>query len=433
VFSIDGAKQQISLRFMTQTNHSIFSAASVSKPPSFSATKKIFAAAAVALALVFLPSRSAAQAQDDDYLRIFDMIQQGDTLNANGKTALALAKYHQAQTNLWNLQRAYPDWDKNAVTFRMNYLAEKIASLEKPAVTNETATEVASRRTSSAKPAASSGAQFKLLDAGAEPRELLRFHPNPGDKQTLDMTMTMAMTMGAQGAGAAMPQIKIPAITMTMNSTVKDVATNGDITYEIEFSDATVKDDPSAMPQVVAALKASLAGFKGMTGTGTLSSSGMSRKMDFKMPPSADPQVSQMMGQMKDSLSGIRAQLPEEPVGVGAKWEVHQPIKSQGMTIDETVTYQLVTLDGELCTAKTTIAQHAANQKIQNPSMPGLKLDLTKMTGSTIGEVTFDLTHVMPSKGNMDSHTDIAMNMNAGGKPQTMTMQMDINIRFESK
>ena len=119
-----------------------------------------------------------------------------------------------------------------------------------------------------------------------------------------------------------------------------------------------------------------------MSGTGTISSRGFSKGIEFKAPPGADPQTRQIMDQMKDSFASLAAPLPEEAVGPGAKWEVRMPIKSQGMTIDQTATYELVSIEGESLTTKSTITQHAANQKIENPAMPGLKVDLTKMTGN---------------------------------------------------
>ena len=70
------------------------------------------------------------------------------------------------------------------------------------------------------------------------------------------------------------------------------------------------------------------------------------------MPPGADAQTRQLMDQMKDSFSSVAAPLPEEAVGPGARWEVKMPIKSQGMTIDQTATYELVSLEGERLTTK---------------------------------------------------------------------------------
>ena len=103
------------------------------------------------------------------------------------------------------------------------------------------------------------------------------------------------------------------------------------------------------------------------------------------------------------------------------------------MTIDQTTAYQLVSIEGERLTAKSTIIQSAANQKIQNPAMPGLKFDLVKMSGNGAGETTIDLAQLLPAKGTVDSHSELSMAMNTGAQKQTITMKMDLNLRLETK
>jgi len=252
-----------------------------------------------------------------------------------------------------------------------------------------------------------------------------------GDKQTLGLTMKMAMEtkVGEMESQA----VKMPAMELTMTVAVKDVSDSGEINYEIVMGDASVSDEPGVMPQVAEAMKAAFAGFKGMSGTGTMSSRGLSHGIEFKAPAGSDPQARQLMDQMKDSLSQLAAFLPEEPVGLGAKWEVKMPIKSQGMTMDQTTVSELASLDGERLTTKSTITQHAASQKIQNPAMPGLKMDLTKMTGKGTGERTVDLGKLLPLAGTGEVHSETSMVMNAGGQKQAMTMKMDMNIRLETK
>src|SRR5206468_12492146 len=118
---------------------------------------------------------------------------------------------------------------------------------------------------------------------------------------------------------------------------------------------------------------------------------GLTPATEPKVPAGADPQIRQVMERMKESVATLASPFPEEAIGPGAKWEAKVLLKSQGMTIDQSATYQLAALEDERLTVRSTIAQHAANQKIQNPAMPGLKMDLTKMTGTGTGEVTFDL------------------------------------------
>ncbi len=109
------------------------------------------------------------------------------------------------------------------------------------------------------------------------------------------------------------------------------------------------------------------------------------------------------------------------------------PLKSQGMTIDQTATYELVSIEGERVTASSTIAQSAANQKIQNPVMPALKLDLTKMTGNGNGKITLDLSQLLPQEATVELHSESSMAMNAGDQKQTMTLKTEMNVRLEAK
>jgi hypothetical protein len=275
------------------------------------------------------------------------------------------------------------------------------------------------------------GPQVKLLQAGAKPRKKLRLHPKPGDKQTVDMTLKI--TMDIQAGEMPSQPMKMPPMKMTTEVTVKSVSHDGSITYEMVMTDASVADDPDAMPQVVEAMKSSLTGLKGLSGTGVMSNRGLNNGIEMKVPPGADPQLRQALEQAKDAISRMAAPLPEEAVGPGAIWEFKEPIKSQGMTMDQTVTYQLLSRQGERLATKSTIVQSASNQKIQNPAMAGLQLDLTKMAGNGQGNLTFELGKILPLKATGDVHSELSMQMDMSGQTTTMLMKMDMNVGLEAK
>jgi len=371
---------------------------------------------------------------DEQYLQIYNLIQQADDLNSSGKAALAKAKYQEALTELKSFKQDYPNWNVKLVAFRLNDLAQKLTALsEKPraAAGDGARTNAPGSNADANAITSSSTTQAKLLEAGAEPRKVLRLHPSPGDKQTLTLTMKMAVetTMGGM-PGQAM---KLPAMTMNMDVTVKDVSGQGDITYELVMGGVNVADDPAGTPQLAELMKAALGGAKGMSGTGTVSSRGLTKGMEFKVPSGADAQTRQVMDQMRESFSSMAAPLPEEAVGPGARWEVRMPIKSQGMTIDQTTTFELASIEGERVTAKRTFSQRAANQKIESPAMPGLKVDVNKMIGTGTGQSMFDLGKLLPSEGTMDLHSETDMAMNMGGQKQAISTKLDLNVRLESK
>ncbi len=394
----------------------------------------------VALGMMVFPA--CADEPEDVYLRIYAIVQQADALNSSGQTAQALAKYREAHKALLNFQHENPQWNKKVVSFRLNDVVEKVTALSQktsaPAGGSQGAKQDSTSSEKEPTPAPSSPSakavgtpQVKLIEAGAEPRKVLRLHPKPGDKQTLGMTMNMAMEM--KMGESEIPPIKMPAIKMTMDATVKSVSPEGDITYEMSMSDASVADDPNVMPQIAEALKSAFGGMKGTSGTGMISNRGVGKGTELKAPTGASPQVSQVMDQMRESFSTLSASLPEEAVGAGAKWEVQRQIKSQGMTLEQTAKYELLSVEGERFTAKSSIAQHASNQKIENPALPGMKIDVSKMTGNGTCEIKTDLTKVLPSEGTMNLRSDMSMAMDMGGQKQAMNMKLDLDMRLATK
>ncbi len=379
--------------------------------------------------LVLLAASAPAQVRegDDLYLESFHLIQQGDGFLKAGNKAAALSKYRQAESGLVDFRRLYPDVAPKMVAFRMNYVAEKVTECsEKPA-----AEKPEEGQTAASPSSARASGGIKLLAAGAEPKKVLRLHPKAGDKQALGMSIKIAMEMGMGGMQAQ--NIKLPVIKMPLDVTVKSVSADGDISYESVVGEPSMEADAAASPQLAEVMKTSLGSLKGLSGAGTISSRGLVKKVEMQLPAGADPQARQALNQVKDSVAQMAIPLPEEPVGPGAKWEFSRPIVSQGMTMDQTATYELVSVEGETIKAKTTVVQSAKNQKIESPAMPGLKVDVVKMNGRGGGDLTFDLAQPFPLAANADLHSEITMGMNAGGQKQTIDMKLDFGLQFQTR
>jgi tetratricopeptide (TPR) repeat protein len=68
------------------------------------------------------------QGLDDEYVQIFRLIQEADSLSDSAPSQ-ALAKYLDAQAALDRLHKGSPDWNTRIVDYRLNYLANRIATL----------------------------------------------------------------------------------------------------------------------------------------------------------------------------------------------------------------------------------------------------------------------------------------------------------------
>jgi tetratricopeptide (TPR) repeat protein len=72
---------------------------------------------------------SWAQSTDEQYVRIYNLMQQGVALEASGQPEPALAKYLEANTELKQLKRVYPTWNPKVVDYRLRFLAERIEAI----------------------------------------------------------------------------------------------------------------------------------------------------------------------------------------------------------------------------------------------------------------------------------------------------------------
>ncbi len=88
---------------------------------------KRYLSLAIALLLTALAG-ARGQSLDDQYVQIFNLIQEADALTAT-QPRQAVTKYSQAQARLEQMQRGTPDWNSKVVHFRLNYVRSRIAEL----------------------------------------------------------------------------------------------------------------------------------------------------------------------------------------------------------------------------------------------------------------------------------------------------------------
>jgi len=271
------------------------------------------------------------------------------------------------------------------------------------------------------------GPAVKMIDQGAEPRQELRFKVNKGDQQKVEMSMDMSMKIDMQGM--AMPEQRIPTTKMLMEVSVTDVMDNGDTRWEMTVLSADVVDDPTINPMVVSAMKDGLKGITDFKGWAVITNRGFVKEADITIPPTADPQMRQMMEGTRQSLDQLTAPLPAEPVGVGAKWEVSQDISQQGMTIQQTAKYTVTAIEGNLIKADVELTQRADQQKVDMPGMPpGVSAELLQFDTKGGGNTQIDLTKVVPPAGTVSADMSMRTKIDAQGQSQTMAMSMKMKI-----
>jgi hypothetical protein len=250
-----------------------------------------------------------------------------------------------------------------------------------------------------------------LLEPGAEPRTLLRLRPKAGDKQIVAFRMKMAMDLS--------PLTNLPPITVTMQIAIKKVSVNGDIDYERVITDVSVRAGSGPTDKVIEPVRAAFSKLKGLTTSGVVSSRGFSRRTEPKSPKSDKvlPAIVRLFqAQMSAGLDIIAAPLPEEAVGAGGKWEVKPAEESQDSVAK--VVCEIVSIEEHRVTAKLTVTVSASKLTPKDLAI----------TGGGSGEMTIDLVHIMPAKGNLVYRVEMSGNDKPGGPNVTLKMQTDLRI-----
>jgi hypothetical protein len=231
----------------------------------------------------------------------------------------------------------------------------------------------------------------------------------------MDMTMNMSMAMNI--GGMSMP-MNMPPMKMTADCAVTGVAPNGDITYDIAFTEFAMDPSADANPTIAAAMQGLQASITSIKGTATISNRGVTRSAKLDV---ADAQLKQTIGQMTSQIENLSMPMPEEAVGVGARWEVRLAMVSGGPTMFQKTVYEVVSIDGSSVSLKVTTEQTAPAQPISNPAMPaGSEIYMDKMTGTGSGTATIKLDSLVPTS-EVTVTSSMSMTVSMGGQSQAMT------------
>lgn len=266
-----------------------------------------------------------------------------------------------------------------------------------------------------------------LVDAGADPKAELRYDIPVGMAQgtTMSMKMDSSQTMN----GMAMPSQAIPEI-RTPFSVKVDERSGADTKYQITMGEMEVVDDGSVPKQMIDMMRSMFAGTGGTVLRGVFDTRGVHKDIQIDTPNDAGPAMREQMSQSADSMKQMSMPLPEEAVGIGAKWTVEKEVESNGMKMKQTATCTLKERTGGTIVLDVKIHQSADPQAITNPQAPQMEIHLDALEGTGQGTMKIDLARMMPRESTMESSTKISMTVQGVQRiDQTMHMTMKLESR----
>lgn len=183
---------------------------------------------------------------------------------------------------------------------------------------------------------AMAGPTVEVLDVGAEPRYPMRLDPQEGQEAVLQMRMDMAMEMTVDGEPE--PTGELPSTIMTMHALV-DQVTDDTIRTVVTYRAAELDgQDPGGVQELLDTLE-------GLSGTVTTTRTGAFVEGGFTTT-GIHPFLQEMVQSFDQQLSSLAIPMPEDDLGVGARWRVTTSFELGGLVIQMEADYHLAAFDG---------------------------------------------------------------------------------------
>ncbi len=263
--------------------------------------------------------------------------------------------------------------------------------------------------------------EVELLEPGEGERVALRLRSEVGQTETmrLEQVMTMQIQLGEQQG----PTVEMPPIRMDMVMETTHVGEDGAMRHSSRLSNLEVLGDGP----LVARLEQDLAPLRELTGWDVIDARGRMVAAEYELPGSASPELRNSLQRTQEALRQLMPPLPEEPVGVGARWQAVSDVRSQ-IAFRQVSTYTLESMEGDRIVLSVQTEQSADPQPMAS-DQPGVTAELLAFDGEASARIELNLVGLAPtSEGNVA--VELTTRATADGQPpQEVTMKMATAVK----
>ena len=267
--------------------------------------------------------------------------------------------------------------------------------------------------------------KIDLLAAGTGEKKQLRFTPVVNSRQT----STLTLRLDDKGLAAT-----IPATKLTMEIVVTQIAANGDISFDFTYKNVDIVAEPSIPPSVLEPIRRSLSSLVGLSGAVVVDSRGQTKSTSLRLPQELDSSTQQIFEQLSSSLGQLYAPLPEEAVGLGARWRTSQELNINGIQLTQSAIYELVSNQGNVLQLKMLVEQEAQSQEVKLPTSPdipaGFRVQLRSFSNQGEGEMTLQLGQMLPRRSILSSRSSVVLNLKPPQSEQSVPMNQELNVQI---
>ena len=238
-----------------------------------------------------------------------------------------------------------------------------------------------------AEPPPAKPGQFELVTAGAAPLRQLRYRPIKGATSRFEMSMNFDLESG--GAVHTMP-----TLTLDLELAVVDVASDGSAKLRTTIKHASATDRVANAPVSAAQMNEGLRKFDNVVITSTLSPQGRQRDSKVAAGQDLSPVLMQQITTMTQGLEQLAMPMPDQPVGIGAKWRSIKKLAQNGIDMTSTTTIDITAIEGDQVSFASTTQLAGPDQTLKQDNRSVM---IAKVGGTGGGTGTIDLARLAMS------------------------------------
>lgn len=236
--------------------------------------------------------------------------------------------------------------------------------------------------------------------------------------------------------GKAVPTFKIPTIAITLNTVVSKVEPNGDINYELSYSDVNLIGKSTLSPEELNNLRSQIKNLNQFKGSVIIDNRGYTKKANFVTPQGLDPSIKQMLDQMLSPIEQLSSALifPQEAVGIGAKWRIISEKNLSGIKLKQIVTNKLINIKDGIASLNISIEEQAPpGTNLNLPEIPEGVTITVRANSKHQGQALINLNKLMPSKLSIEYKAQISLKSTGSVEETTTNVDSSGQFNIESK
>lgn len=227
----------------------------------------------------------------------------------------------------------------------------------------------------------------RLLDKGQRPRTELRYNIPVGTTAASTTTFRVATlaTSPDKAALTVLPGLRLDIVSGPAVLTERGVKFKVDVVKSEAVVPEGFDEDMAELLRNGAAIVDQVGGWVEVDSRGQMLAGEFNEQTKRADVP---VRLLRMIVNTRQTLT--RVLLPEDKIGLGARWEFRQVVKAYGLSVQQVNTYTLVDRAGDEIMLNVTVQQRALPQTLEFPE-EGIEISVESMTAQANGQIILDL------------------------------------------